>query len=158
MEENNWPSSATLQFRTALIKVDCSWTLISYVSDAFSFLHFKQEHPIGMLCCLQQATGGGDGGYDDFQEGTSGGDGGYGGYGGFSGYGGSYGGHTHDDDDEDDDDDDEEGSDDEGADGEEDEDEEEEYGAGQSLGMAALNIKEFKIEGSSSSTKGKSTK
>ncbi|KAG0582506.1 hypothetical protein KC19_3G065500 [Ceratodon purpureus] len=108
----------------------------------------------------RQAAGGGDGGYDDYQEGTSGGDGGYGGYGGFSGYGGSYGGHTHDDDDEDDDDDDddEEGSDDE-EDDDEDDEEEDEYGGGQSVGMAALNIKEFKIEGGgSSNTKGKSSK
>lgn len=103
---------------------------------------------------LQQATSGGDGdgGYDDFQEGTSSG------YGGFSGYGGNYvggyGGHIHDDDDEEDD----EGSDDEEDDEEEDEDEEDEYGAGQSLGMAALNIKEFKIEGGGNTNKGKSTK
>jgi hypothetical protein len=110
----------------------------------------------------RQATGGGDGGYDDFQEGTSSG------YGGFSGYGyggGGYGGgNDHDEDDEEDeDDDDEEGSDDEEA---SDEDDDDEYGAGggdAQVGMAALNIKEFKIEGgggSSSSTthKGKSTK
>jgi hypothetical protein len=134
--------------------VECSFSSIFYVSESFCCLHCKQEHSVSILCCLQQATGGGDGGYDDFQEGTSGGVGGYGGYGGFSGYGGTYDGHTHDDDDEEEDD--EEGSDDEEDDDEE--DEEEEYGGGQAVGMAALNIKEFKIEGGgSSNTKGKST-
>jgi hypothetical protein len=97
--------------------VECSFSSIFYVSESFCCLHCKQEHSVSILCCLQQATGGGDGGYDDFQEGTSGGVGGYGGYGGFSGYGGTYDGHTHDDDDEEEDD--EEGSDDEEDDDEE---------------------------------------
>jgi len=132
-------------------ELGCSCFLIFYVSNAFNVVC---QYWIGTSCCLQQATGGGDGGdggYYDFQEGTSSG------YGGFSGYGDNlgagYGGHNHDDDD----DDEEEGSEDE-EDDDEDEDEEDEYGGGQSLGMAALNIKEFKIEGGGSTSKGKSTK
>lgn len=102
----------------------------------------------------RQTAGGGDSGYDDFQEGTSSGYGGFSGYGG--NYGGDYGAHNHDNEDEDEDD----GSEDDDEDDDEDEDEdgEAEYGDGQSLGMAALNIKEFKIEGGGSSNKGKSSK
>jgi hypothetical protein len=106
-----------------------------------------------------QGAGGGDEGY------SGGGD--YGdddsGYGGFSGYGGVHYGDAAggDDEEEEDDDDDEEGEEDEDEDDEEEDEDEEDYDdhkGNQSVGMAALNLEEFKIEGGGQDKKGKEKK
>jgi hypothetical protein len=99
----------------------------------------------------------GAGGHEEYGGGGGSGDGDYEGggegYSGFGSYGGGHHGEASDEDEEEEDDEDDD------DDEEEEEEDEDEYSGSQSVGMAALNIKEYKNEAvDNTSQKGKSSK
>jgi len=101
----------------------------------------------------------GAGGHEEYGGGGGSGDGDYEGggegYSGFGSYGGGHHGEASDEDEEEEEDDEDDDDDEE----EEDEEDEDEYSGSQSVGMAALNIKEYKNEAvDNTSQKGKSSK
>ncbi|CAM6045037.1 unnamed protein product [Sphagnum compactum] len=101
----------------------------------------------------------GAGGHEEYGGGGGSGDGDYEGggegYSGFGSYGGGHHGEASDEDEEEEEDDEDDDDDDE----EEEEEDEDEYSGSQSVGMAALNIKEYKNEAvDNTSQKGKSSK